>query len=138
MRRFGHGNHSGASVLAGAADGPGRDGRSPELGFDWVRPFSEEAIAVMTQRPAEAAQLVSHRDFSRVAPTPEHFLPLLYIAGFAAATGEMPKVLVDGYAYGSLSMTCYGLDAACPKAEDEKPAASLPDPDAIPAEDTNT
>ena len=100
------------------------DGRSPDLGFDWVRPFSEEAIDVMTDRPADAAQLVSHRDFSRVAPTPEHFLPLLYIAGFSAATGETPKVLVDGYAYGSLSMTSFGVGAPCPPAAPGLPGAS--------------
>jgi len=79
------------------------DGRSPELGFDWVRPFSEEAIAVMTQRPAEAAQLVSHRDFSRVAPTPEHFLPLLYIAG-ARRADETFAIAVDGIDIGAVSM----------------------------------
>jgi 4,5-DOPA dioxygenase extradiol len=63
-------------------------------------------------------------DFSRVAPTPEHFLPLLYIAGFSAATGDTPKVLVDGYAYGSLSMTSFGVGAPCPPAAVGLPGAS--------------
>jgi len=85
------------------------DARLPDEGFDWARAFNAQAIEVMTRRPMDAAQLLAHPDFARVAPTPEHFLPLLYIAGFAAATGQVGEVLVDGYAYGSLSMTSFGV-----------------------------
>lgn len=86
----------------------------PDAGFDWAMRFDEAARDVMTQRPSEAARLMEHPDFARAAPTPEHFLPLLYIAGFAAAVGTGADVLVDGYAYGSLSMTCYGVGVPVP------------------------
>ena len=46
-------------------------------------------------------------------------------------------MLVDGYAYGSLSMTCYALDADGAKGADPRPAAGLPDPGVVPPEDTN-
>jgi 4,5-DOPA dioxygenase extradiol len=84
------------------------DWHQPVTGFDWARRFNEHVIEVMTTRPADAASLLNHPDFNKVAPTHEHFLPLLYVAGFAAACGMPADVLVDGYAYGSLSMTCFG------------------------------
>ncbi|MEA2670570.1 MAG: dioxygenase extradiol, partial [Chloroflexota bacterium] len=77
--------------------------------------------------------------FDLAVPTPDHFVPLLYIAGMAGATGTAAQVLVDGYTYGSLSMTSYTLDAALPEevvvgAQD---AAPIPDPDIVPADATN-
>ena len=82
------------------------DWSSPELGFDWAQRFDEAARQVLTERPAEAPRLQGHRDFARAAPTPDHFLPLLYLAGLADAAHRPARVLVDGYAMGSLSMTC--------------------------------
>ena len=40
--------------------------------------------------------------------------PLLYLAGIAAAGGEGADVLVEGHAYGSLSVTSYTVGARCP------------------------
>ena len=44
-----------------------------------------------------------HPDAAYAAPTPEHFLPLLYVLG-ARAKGERAKTITDGYVYSSLSM----------------------------------
>ncbi len=76
-------------------------------GFDWAHRFDDAARDVMTSSPADAASLGRHPDFDAAAPTPDHFLPLLYIAGLAAAAATPADVLIDGYGYGSLSMTSY-------------------------------
>jgi 4,5-DOPA dioxygenase extradiol len=87
----------------------GMDRRQPDGGFDWAERFDDAARTAVTQAPSEAARLDGHADFDAAVPTPEHFLPLLYLAGLASASGETPEVLVDGYAYGSLSMTSYAM-----------------------------
>jgi len=110
----------------------------PELGFDWARRFGDAAHAALTQRPSEVPALRSHGDFARSAPTPDHFIPLLYIAGLADAAKRPLEVLVDGYAFGSLSMAAYTLDAECPtESGDRRPSAGLPDPSVMPAEHAN-
>jgi 4,5-DOPA dioxygenase extradiol len=86
------------------------DWNQPDEGFDWAHRFDDAARAILTEHPANVLSLASHRDFVQSAPTPEHFLPLLYVAGLAAAAKRPAKVLVDGYTYGSLSMTSYILD----------------------------
>ena len=111
------------------------DWRNVDGAYDWNRRFDEHAREVMLERPGEAAGLFAHRDFRMAAPTDEHFLPLLYIAGFAAATGEKPQVLVDGYAFGSLSMACYGIGCDCPG--DGDGAGSAPLGSSVPAEASN-
>jgi 4,5-DOPA dioxygenase extradiol len=80
--------------------------------------------------------LIGHRDHQHAAPTPDHFIPLLYLAGLTAAGTRPAKMLVDGYAYGSLSMTSYTLDADCPKSgSGPLPAAGAPGD--LGGEDTN-
>ncbi len=92
----------------------------------------------MTTSPAGVLALRDHADFRNAVPTAEHFLPLLYIAGLAAADNSSADVLVDGYTYGSLSMTAYTLGLP-PAAATHSPsaAAPLPDPRDVPADDTN-
>ncbi len=114
------------------------DWSARDLGYDWARRFDDAARAVLTERPSDVATLESHPDFTRAAPTPEHFIPLLYVAGLASAANAAADVLIEGYAFGSLSMTSYLVGAERPTARvDARPAACLPDPDVTPAEDTN-
>jgi 4,5-DOPA dioxygenase extradiol len=84
---------------------------SPDGGTDWARRFDEDVRTVMTSTPAAVADLADHADYHLAAPTPDHLIPLLYLAGLAQAAERTADVLVDGYAYGSLSMTSYTLGA---------------------------
>ena len=108
---------------------------APEAGYDWAERFDNDAREVMASAPESLPGLQSHPDYRRAAPTPDHFIPLLYVAGVAAAAGRPADVLVDGYAYGSISMTAYTVDARC----DLAPAgpAGTPDPPDVPAENSN-
>ena len=85
------------------------DWNQPDAGFDWAREFDDDTAGIMTSAPAELVALQGHDDFSMAAPTPDHFIPLLYLAGLASAADETAHVLVNGYAMGSLSMTSYTL-----------------------------
>lgn len=87
------------------------DWQSPDDGFDWARRFDEATRMLMAERPQDLPALASHPEFAKAVPTDEHFLPLLYLAGLSAAAGRAAEVLVDGYVYGSLSMTAFTLDA---------------------------
>lgn len=82
----------------------------PEAGTDWAHRFDDDARAAMTGGdPTAVLALRDHPDYALAVPTPDHFLPLLYLAGLAQAAGEPCATLVDGYAMGSLSMTSYTL-----------------------------
>ena len=116
------------------------DFSSPDAAFDWAQRFDEDARELMTSTPGEAAGLAAHRDYAMAAPTPDHFIPVLYLAGLAAAAGRPADVLVDGCAYGSLSMTAYTLGA--PTASQGEPAGgwaaeNAPGIPAVPADDAN-
>ncbi|MGZ4730066.1 MAG: 4,5-DOPA-extradiol-dioxygenase [Acidimicrobiales bacterium] len=110
----------------------------PEQGQAWARRFDEAARAVMTSTPGEVAGLQSHPDFRHAAPTPDHFVPLLYLAGLAEAAGRPTEVLIDGYAFASLSMTSFTLDAhLAPIDPDGHEHGSNAGPVGVPADETN-
>jgi 4,5-DOPA dioxygenase extradiol len=109
----------------------------PDAGFDWTRRFDDAARAVLTGAPSDAPGLRHHADYEQGSPTPDHFIPMLYIAGLAGAANRPLQVLVDGYAFGSLSMATYTLDATCPAEHGARPSAGLPDPALVPPENAN-
>jgi 4,5-DOPA dioxygenase extradiol len=82
----------------------------PDAGFAWAQAFDDDARALMESTPDELGRLQRHGAFAQAVPTPDHFIPLLYLAGLASAAGRPARALVDGYAMGSLSMTSYALD----------------------------
>ena len=111
------------------------DMRTPEAGVDWNCRFDTAAADLMTSAPDRILELAQHPDFDLAAPTPDHFIPLLYTAGVAAAAGTPASVLVDGYAGGSLSMTSYTVGPV--DVPDVRGSAAQELPDEVPAEDTN-
>ncbi|OBK31115.1 dioxygenase [Mycobacterium asiaticum] len=80
-----------------------------EHGYDWARRFDEDAKALILSDPADVGRLREHPDYRAAVPTPDHFIPWLYVAGLASVATDQLDVLADGYVYGSLSMTAYTL-----------------------------
>jgi 4,5-DOPA dioxygenase extradiol len=111
----------------------GMDWDHADDGYDWAQRFNEDAKTRMLTDPTEFAGLDAHRDYRFAVPTPDHFIPALYLAGLAGAGDEDAAVLVDGYAYGSLSMTAYTLGLIRPPVTSEAGSPSTR-PDAPPDE----
>lgn len=114
------------------------DWGSPDGGNDWAHRFDEQARELMATNPADVLDLLGHPDVDLAVPTPDHFLPLLYLAGLAETDGEVADVLIQGYAYGSMSMTAWTLGADCEVGASEGSSAPLADPDVVSPEDSNT
>ena len=98
-----------------------------ETGFDWARRFDERARDVLQTNPADVAALDSHPDFDLAVPTPDHYLPMLYIAGLA--NEEPLDLLVDGHVAGSISMAAYtlGMSQRPDQGRDFPPGSQFPD-----------
>jgi 4,5-DOPA dioxygenase extradiol len=85
------------------------DPARPEGGFDWAIDYDTAATAIMSRRPGAITELGDHPAHHLAAPTPDHLLPLYYLAGLSDAAGTGTEVAVEGYALGSLSMTTHLL-----------------------------
>lgn len=83
----------------------------PNLAFDWAERFDDAVVQQLVQAPGDIFRLKEHADFAASVPTPDHFIPLLYLCGMAAEQQMTLEPPVRGYAMGSISMTCYGLGA---------------------------
>jgi len=106
----------------------------PDAAFDWAERFDDAVVQQLADDPYRILSVTSHPDYASAVPTPDHFIPLLYLAGMAASANSKPEALVRGYAMGSLSMTCYGVgtDFGC---HEEHGAATLPAD--VPADQSN-
>lgn len=110
------------------------DWSKPDEGYDWAHRFDDAVHEKMIDGPSDVLSVANHRDYAMAVPTPDHFIPLLYIAGLGGT--EPARAVIRGYSFGSISMTCYGVGCDCiVSAEGE---ASAPLPDGVPADNTNT
>jgi len=115
------------------------DWSRPDSAFDWGERFDGEVRRVMTTDPSALPQVKGHPDYAEAVPTDEHFLPLLYIAGLAAAAGEPAVPFAEGGTMGSITMTSYLVGGTPPAAaQDAGDGAALPDPRRVPPQQTNT
>ena len=111
------------------------DWNSPDAAFDWAERFDEAVVEQLAKDPADILKLQEHPDYALAVPTPDHFIPLLYLAGLAAESGAGVEPLVRGYAMGSISMTCYGIGLGNGHPDEATGAATLPED--VPADQTN-
>jgi 4,5-DOPA dioxygenase extradiol len=107
----------------------------PDAAFDWAERFDDAVVEQLARDPGEIPRLAEHPDFALAVPTPDHFIPLLYLAGLAAVEGVPAEVLARGYTMGSISMTCYGLGAKVVLRQEPECAARLPN--GVPPDQTN-
>ena len=111
------------------------DWNSPDAAFDWAERFDEAVVEQLASNPADILRVREHPDYALAVPTPDHFIPLLYLAGLAAESGAGVEPLVRGYAMGSISMTCYGIGLGNGRPDEATGAATLPED--VPADQTN-
>jgi len=75
------------------------------LAFDWAKRFNEMVCTALASRNHQALIEFERmgEDARLSVPTPEHYLPLLYIAALQVE-GETMACIVDGYEAGSIGM----------------------------------
>lgn len=81
----------------------------PDTAFDWAQRFDDAVLERLRADPGGVLAVGDHPDFGLAVPTPDHFIPMLYLAGLAAASGETPEPFVVGPAFGSITMTSYTI-----------------------------
>lgn len=107
----------------------------PDAAFDWAQRFDDAVAAQLATAPGDILRVRQHPDYALAVPTPDHFIPLLYIAALAAAAGTTATALVRGYTLGSISMSSYGVGVGKSRCEDAVGAAALPRD--VPPDQTN-
>lgn len=111
------------------------DWHRPDAAFDWAERFDDAVHDRLANDPGSILSVAGHPDYQTAVPTPEHFVPLLYLAGLSTKE-DPPLSVIRGYAMGALSMTCYAAGGEVISFGAGGAAASLPI--GIPADGTNT
>ena len=100
----------------------------PNEGYDWAKRFDDGAREILLRSPTDIAAIDAHPDFDKAVPTPDHYLPMLYVAGLA---GDQPlDPLVAGHVAGSISMAAYTLGLDLPPVDGPDSPAAIEPPDA--------
>ena len=74
-------------------------------GYEWAARFDGDVKRYLQDGENRAlVHYEQHADGVLAVPTPDHYLPLLYVAGLRQNDDEC-KILVDGLDLGSISMT---------------------------------
>lgn len=88
-------------------------GRHMPTPYEWAGRFEEEAKAIMLE--GESKALIDYEGLGKDAmlsiPTPDHYLPLLYVLG-ARQDGDAVTFPVEGIDGGSISMLTVRIDSA--------------------------
>jgi 4,5-DOPA dioxygenase extradiol len=85
------------------------DFRQAGLAYDWATRFDADVKRYLGDGADQALiDYHRHHDGDLAVPTPDHYLPLLYVAGLRRNDDEL-AVLVDGVDFGSISMTAVRL-----------------------------
>ena len=109
----------------------------PAAAFDWAIRFDDTVVQQLADDPSRILDVTRHPDYALAVPTPDHFIPLLYVAALAAQQpADRIEPVVRGYALGSVSMTCYAVGMDGKVYEEPSDSAGLP-PN-VPADQTNT
>jgi len=89
------------------------DWRHPDAGYDWAMRFNARIRTALAAGDLAALLRLDDADAALSVPTPEHYLPLLYIAALAAPD-EPPEFINDALCYGGIGMLgcAYGLRGA--------------------------
>lgn len=99
------------NIVHNLRDAFGRMRRGDATTPDWASGFDADAERALTQH--DAGYLATAHESARgrsAHPTPEHYLPLLYVAG-AAAPADRVSFPIGGFDAGSLSMRAVRYDA---------------------------
>ena len=81
--------------------------------YDWAVRFEEATHKAMSDDPASVPALERHADYRLASPTPDHFLPLVYLA--ALASDEEPaRAFLREVSLGASSLSSYVVGLPAP------------------------
>ena len=84
----------------------------PDGAFDWNERFDRAVEEQLGEDPGAILRLMEHGDYDKAVPTPDHFIPLLYLAGMGQAGEGALEPLVHGFAMGSLDRKSTRLNSS--------------------------